>query len=101
MKTGSRKVRPPRPDAEEIHRWLQRVDLSRLPSRTKFRKVTFPRLQFTDWNKFYREFQKSKPISIRLPIRVIEKLKQVALQKGLAYQSLIRMWVTDKLHMLP
>ncbi len=39
----------------------------------------------------------SRPISIRLPIRVLDKLKQVSLQKGIGYQSLIRLWVTEKL----
>ncbi len=50
-----------------------------------------------NWDKLYDDFQKTKPINIRLPIRLIAKLKQVSLQKGLAYQSLIRLWLTEKL----
>ena len=59
--------------------------------------TSFPGLRPTDWEKLYKDFQKSKPISIRLPVRVIDKLKQVSLQKGIGYQALIRMWVTEKL----
>ena len=57
----------------------------------------FPHLKPTNWDDLYDDFQKSKPISIRLPVRVIDKLKQVSLQKGIGYQALIRMWLTEKL----
>lgn len=63
----------------------------------KDKTPTFPHLRPTNWEKLYEEFQKSRPISIRLPIRVLDKLKQLALQKGIGYQALIRMWVTEKI----
>ncbi len=47
--------------------------------------------------ELYEEFQKSKPINIRLPLRVINRLKQVAIEKGIAYQTLIRLWIVERL----
>ncbi|MBI2067873.1 MAG: hypothetical protein HY539_04295 [Deltaproteobacteria bacterium] len=100
MKTGSKRSKARKAYSEtDIDRWLKGADLSRLSSKIKFHKVSFSNLQPTDWDNLYEDFQRSKPISIRLPVRVIDKLKQVSLQKGIAYQSLIRMWVTEKLQM--
>lgn len=98
MKSGSTKTKKNRDYSEtDIHKWLKGTDLSRLAPRLKFQRASFPYLRPTDWNKLYDDFQKSKPISIRLPVRVIDKLKQVSLQKGIGYQALIRMWLTEKL----
>lgn len=82
---------------EAMDQWLQGVDLTKLSPKVKFQRASFPNLRPTNWNKLYEDFQKSRPISIRLPIRVLDKLKQVSLQKGIGYQSLIRMWVTERL----
>ena|SRR3989338_4499431 len=98
MKTGSRRSEVKKKYSEsEIHRWLQGADLSKLAVSHRFQRVSFPNLKPTDWDKLYEDFQRSKPISIRLPVRVIDKLKQLALQKGIGYQALIRMWVTEKI----
>ena len=96
MKTGSTKSRKDYSEGD-VHQWLQGADLGPLAKKMKFKQASFSRLKPTDWNKLYQDFQKSKPISIRLPIRLIDKLKQVSLQTGIAYQSLIRMWVTKNL----
>ena len=98
MKTGSTKPKGKENDSEAgIHRWLQGADLARLSPKLKFQRVSFPNLKPTNWDKLYDDFQRSRPISIRLPVRVIDKLKQVSLQKGIGYQALIRMWLTEKL----
>lgn len=98
MKAGSKKTRLRRDFSEkEVDRWLKGADLTRLSPKLRFRRVSFPRLKPTNWEKLYEDFQRSKPISIRLPVRVIEKLKQVSLQKGIGYQALIRLWVTERL----
>lgn len=98
MKAGSMKTKGKKESSEgDVDRWLQGTDLTRLSSKLKFRRVSFPHLNPTNWEKLYNEFQKSKPISIRLPVRVIDKLKQVSLQKGIGYQALIRLWITEKL----
>ncbi len=82
---------------EKIDQWLQGVDLATLSPKIKLQRASFPNLKPTNWNKLYEDFQKSRPISIRLPIYVLDKLKQVSLQKGIGYQTLIRLWVTEKL----
>jgi predicted DNA binding CopG/RHH family protein len=38
-----------------------------------------------------------KQISLRLDPEVIEQLKTVAARKGIGYQTLIRMWVMERL----
>lgn len=38
-----------------------------------------------------------KQISLRLDAETIESLKAVATQKGVGYQTLIRMWVMERL----
>lgn len=98
MKTGSEGRKKKRDYTEaELHRWLQGTDLARLSPRLRFKPASFVHLQPTSWDRLYENFQKSKPISIRLPVRVIHKLKQLSLQKGIGYQALIRMWLTEKL----
>ena len=98
MKTGSMKSKEKKDHSEaEVHQWLQGADLSRLAPKLKFQPTSFPNLKPTNWGKLYDDFQRSRPISIRLPIRVIDKLKQVSLQKGIGYQALIRLWLTEKL----
>lgn len=99
MKTGSKKSKKTkqRDVEEDVHRWLNKVDLARLSTHIKFHRTAFPNLKPTDWDKLYDKFQKSKAISIRLPLHVIHKLKQLSLQKGIGYQTLIRMWLTEHL----
>ncbi len=39
-----------------------------------------------------------KQISLRLDLSTINEIKQVAKTKGIGYQTLIRMWVIERLH---
>ncbi len=39
-----------------------------------------------------------KQISLRLDAGTIDALKQVAVRKGIGYQTLIRMWVVERLN---
>ena len=41
--------------------------------------------------------QPLKPISLRLPTETIAGAKRVAHSKGIAYQALLRMWITERL----
>lgn len=41
--------------------------------------------------------QPLKPISLRLPSETIAAAKRVAQRKGIAYQALLRMWITERL----
>ena len=51
---------------------------------SRAQKVSFPNLKLTN-----------KPITIRLPISLIEKFKIKAHQKDIPYQSLIKMVISD------
>lgn len=84
-------------DELEIHKWLGTADLSKLPEHVRFQSGTFPNLRPTNWEKLYQSFQNSKAISIRLPVQTIERLKIHAMQKGIPYQTLIRLWLSEKL----
>lgn len=38
-----------------------------------------------------------KPISLRLPPETITEAKRVARQKGIAYQTLLRLWINERI----
>ena len=40
---------------------------------------------------------KLKQISLRLAPTQVERLKRVAAEKGIGYQTMIRMWITERL----
>jgi predicted DNA binding CopG/RHH family protein len=41
--------------------------------------------------------QRTKPVNIRLPVDLIDALKREAAQRALPYQTLIRMWLKERL----
>ena len=53
--------------------------------------------EYLDWSKAERIKPKSKLISIRLPEPLINEIKEIADDKSLPYQTLIRVWLTEKL----
>lgn len=53
---------------------------------TKAKNVRLPNLKPT-----------TKAISIRLPVDMIEKLKVAANKKDVPYQSLVKIWIDEKL----
>jgi len=79
----------------EIDEWLEKTDLTSI--KTKFKRTTFKNVKSTDWDSLYKKMQQSRPISIRLPVYFIHRLKQRAMEKGIAYQTLIRLWIGEKL----
>ena len=54
--------------------------------------------EFLDWDKAEIVKPKTKPISIRLPEDLIEYIKEIAEEKDLPYQRLIRSWLREKLN---
>jgi predicted DNA binding CopG/RHH family protein len=40
---------------------------------------------------------RTKPVNLRLPVDMIEALKEHATQRSLPYQALIRMWLKERL----
>ena len=65
----------------EIHDSTAHVDWS------KARKVTLPNLKPT-----------TKTISLRLPQHLLDSLKVAANARDVPYQSLIKVWLQEKLH---
>ena len=54
---------------------------------SKARKVTFPNLKPT-----------TKTISLRLPQHLLDSIKTAANARDVPYQSLIKVWLQEKLH---
>lgn len=92
MKKSSKKKKA---TENEIHEWLEKGDLTKIGA--KFKKAAFKNILPTDWDALYEQMQESRPISLRLPVYFIHRLKQKALEKGIAYQTLIRLWIGEKL----
>jgi predicted DNA binding CopG/RHH family protein len=42
--------------------------------------------------------QRTKPVNLRLPVEMIATLKREAAQRALPYQTLIRMWLKERLN---
>ena len=90
-----KKQKNPHKTEQEIHAWLQKADLAKLE--VPLVPTQFKGLKPTDWDQFYEEMQVTRPISLRLPVYFIHRLKQQALKRGIAYQTLIRLWIGEKL----
>jgi predicted DNA binding CopG/RHH family protein len=67
----------------------------------KFRE-TYDSTDYVDWSKAERaRFPNLKPsttaISIRLPTGLLEQIKIAANKRDVPYQSLIKMWLAEKI----
>jgi predicted DNA binding CopG/RHH family protein len=60
----------------------QTVDSTEYVDYSRARRVSFPNLKFT-----------SRPITIRLPQTLIDKVKIKAHRRDIPYQSLIKQWI--------
>ena len=63
--------------------------------------MTYDSLDYVDWTKAERvPFPKLKPstqtISIRLPKHLLENIKMAANKRDVPYQSLIKVWLQEK-----
>lgn len=92
MRRTSKKKNSPERGSQE---WLDQTDLRSVS--VAMRKTKFPSIQPTDWDVLYASQQKSRAVSVRLPVEFIARLKQKAIEKGIAYQTLIRLWIGEKL----
>ena len=62
---------------------------------------THDSVDYVDWSKAkHTRFAKLKPsaksISLRLPIDLLEKIKVAANKRDVPYQSLIKVWLSEK-----
>lgn len=72
-------------EAEEREFWLAH-DTTDYLDWSKAKKVTFPNLKLT-----------TQSISLRLPLWMLESIKTTANRQDVPYQSLIKVWLSEKL----
>jgi len=84
----SRKAKPVRKfksEAEERAFW-EANDSSNLVDWSKAKRASFPNLKTS-----------TQSISLRLPIHLLERIKVAANARDVPYQSLIKIWLEEKL----
>ncbi len=52
-----------------------------------------PKLEY----EILRKRELKKPVTLRLEPSQIDAVKKIAIQKGLPYQTLIRLWITERI----
>lgn len=85
MKQGNKGVPRLGSEAAERRFW-ERHDSTRFVDWSKAERVTFPSLKPT-----------TRSISLRLPLRMLERIKAEANARDVPYQSLIKIWLEEKL----
>ncbi len=73
-------------EAEERHFW-ENHDSSEYMDWSKAQRVVLPKLKPT-----------TKTISLRLPQHLLDSIKSAANSRDVPYQSLIKVWLQEKLH---
>jgi predicted DNA binding CopG/RHH family protein len=86
MRKQLKSVPPFRSEAEERTFW-ESHDSSDYVDWTKARRVVLPNLK-----------PSTKTISLRLPQHLLDSLKAAANARDVPYQSLIKVWLQEKLH---
>lgn len=85
MDSKTKSVRKFKSEAEERAFW-EANDSSNLVDWTKATRVNFPNLKTS-----------TQSISLRLPIHLLERIKVAANARDVPYQSLIKIWLEEKL----
>lgn len=49
-------------------------------------------------DRILRKKELKKPVTLRLAPSQIDAVKKIAAKKGLSYQTLIRLWITEKIN---
>jgi predicted DNA binding CopG/RHH family protein len=86
MTKPTNKVLPKFANEQEERAFWENQDSVDYVDWTKAKNVRLPNLKPT-----------TKAISIRLPVDMIEKLKVAANKKDVPYQSLVKIWIDEKL----
>ena len=85
MRSKPRAVPKQRSEGSERRFW-EKTDSTPYVDWSKGERVTFPNLKPT-----------TKSISLRLPLRMLERIKAEANARDVPYQSLIKIWLDEKL----
>ena len=101
MTGKSHRKSPPKMKSETaVDHWLQKADLTEYFTGDEFHKVRFAKLEKKLVDEAYEKSLQSQPVTIRLPRGLIQKLKLAALKKGLAYQTLARILLQERVNQL-
>ena len=84
MKKGLKKIPYFKNEDEEMEFWSTH-DSTEYIDWSKAKRVIFPNLKPT-----------SKPVPIRFPLSLFERLKFLANKKDMAYQTLIKLFLTER-----
>ena len=76
---------------DDVHKWIQNVDLTEYIDPNEFYKMRFARLEKKLIDESYEKSLKSQPVTLRLPQELIQQLKLAAIKQGIAYQTLARL----------
>lgn len=99
-KLVNRKRVPSLKTEEDLDRWLQKADLTQYFTGEEFEKIRFAKLEKKLIEESYDKALKSQPVTLRLPQSLIQKLKLAAMRQGIAYQTLARMVLQEKVGQL-
>lgn len=97
-KKSSKKQIPPLDTEKQVDDWLQKADLTDYFSGEEFSKVRFEKLEKKLVDEAYEEALKTQPVTLRLSLALIQKLKLLAIQKGLAYQTLAKILLQEQVN---
>lgn len=97
-KKSVKKALPDLKTDEQTDRWLQKADLTDYFTGEEFQKVRFAKLERKLIDESYEKSLRSQPVTLRLPQELIQKLKLVAMRKGIAYQTLARLMLQDRVN---
>ena len=85
--SGNLKEVPAFADEDEERAFWESHDSSDCADWSKARRVALPNLKPT-----------TQSISLRLPISLLESIKVAANSRDVPYQSLIKIWLSEKVH---
>lgn len=83
-------------DENDLDKWFQNADLSRLYDVSDFVPHSFKKLEETLIEQSYQKSQETIPVTLRLPKNLVQKLKLIAMQNGVAYQTLVKLLLNEK-----
>ncbi len=85
MKARAKRIPKPATEAAERRFWESR-DSTSYVDWSRAQRAVFPNLKPT-----------TRSISLRLPLRMLERIKAEANSRDVPYQSLIKIWLDEKL----
>ena len=96
----SKKQVPTLKTEAEVDNWLQKADLTEYFKEADFTPMRFEKLEKKLVNEAYESALKTQPVTLRLSQSLIQRLKLLAIKKGIAYQTLAKIILQDSVNSL-